>query len=133
MRVSTTTGQPATYNIYPAPSDAGGVRTIALGADNNIWAFLATSSYAYVLLPQYEIATRPSSVNLKVKQSATVTVSESEYDGAFGGGSEACATATRFGSTNSFAVTGKTPGSCFVHFSDTVGFATAYVHVVVSN
>ena len=133
MKFSTATGQVGTYGIYPTPKTGYYVATLARGQNDDIWAFAASSAYVYALTPNYAISTQPSSLNLKVNQRATVTVAESRYDGAFDAGSEACASVTRFGASDSFAVDAKAPGSCFVHFADTLGFATAYVHVVVSN
>jgi hypothetical protein len=130
--LNTANGQVSAYSIVPSPqgNGYGGVQTLAMGADDNIWVFLGASPYAYVFFPSFSISAAPALLKVKPHKSASVTVSEGNYTGQFtSSGGDDCATVEPQESSGAFTVSAVLQDSCFVSFSDTLGSGTVYVQV----
>jgi sugar lactone lactonase YvrE len=89
---------------------------------DSVSAFPASAFASIALVPESIVTVTPATLTVVQGASATVTVSESGYTGAFTPGACSVATLTA-GAAGSFSVLGSSSGTCTVAFRDSAGRA----------
>jgi hypothetical protein len=131
-RLNTANNQIAGYNIVPPPQSGGGVKSSAVGADHNLWAYQFSYPKVNVFLTKYQIQSNPATLRAVKLKKQTVSISEVGYAGKFIANQfshQGCANVVPQESSSAFSVTFMKGAPCFVSFSDELGSGTVYVEI----